>query len=1047
MVDSSKTFTPGQPVLFLAVGAGATAAVEQLPRAADELAVEIYGPFGFVSLAEPLEETGAAQVSLFGCEWISKVASPRAHTGYSETMALGAEKGLPAGIVRIIRELCLDQSLNAPAASARVAVASYFVIDLSCPHAVASGLELLDAVRQADPSLDVTGIALTGRTAQSKSGRQGPWFDALRTLLDALQPPEGESLLRRLYILDGQDTNGAWLQRPEEMHRQAAEFMLHHGVSPYRDHLRRSEVQRVSTEAGFASVCGSFACRTMRRDPVAVAEGLAEELARKDLVRLGEGSLDEAQMNEVAEEARSLAEQLGKLVNTKPAKVDEEAERILRSTFTRVCKGQPVLRLKWLLRKLESYLEQLVSGAVLVRGYERRCRAAAGVHQQQGSVYGRLGRCIQTPYSRWPDPTDPYGVVYVGGPNVRVTHPGSANAYCLGLFVLLAGAAMVPISALQWWLALLAGPVAVLGGLIMALPSRWTSHSRTAHEEDRPLPAGPSVTYRRKAPGLAVSVALTLALGGLALWLAGPFVLSEPFGWASVRLGQTGIVLAILTTLAMLAGLALVAAGGPYRRPRDAATEKEAPDMAPLPVTGWRFGGAVLAAGGWSVQMLLTRGLLPPASPLGWATCGGGLLLIVLGVAVARWPRQARRVLTWSAPVRPLHPTDVVTKKNQAQAAVAREVEQIITWCETLLRAGPSSRPEPARQWPPRRPVGCILDAVAGDWRKQLADHFHDDRRQQGLPGFAEEARRGETWADCLVRELRKPTGGLRRPAFLFALNVAREWLGSRPWAQVLKGLRPDPQSLDFLVTQCVAPHWPNPRGEPATDASVIAIGTDLWDLVAPLAHAARNHRLEPVAGYGQEMLTVVRIVQGLQHGWYNWRSLWQQREPYGYVDDPETNACLHELIRAAEELPGACRQDLAALGELKVRIAAEQFLAKTAVELTDVLEAASSQPDRIYQHVDACDDVIRKLLAGLREPEIGGGELPGPELSKAWDRYQQRCKDLFDAKRQREGGARGGRPSPPAADSMPPSSRPGMPPDRTAPRQPRLREQEPKDT
>ena len=215
-------------------------------------------------------DPGAGRVHLFTCQHISQVAVPREHTG-SRDLVRSEDGALVPEFIRLIRELCVDQSLGAPISTSRVTIGCYFLIDLSYPDVVLPALELLKELRTAGPFLDGTGIALSGRTAASGSADPKKWFDVLQAFLEGLQecvPEEKQAseerrataeraLLQRLYILDGQDTNGAWLQTPQEMHRQAAEFTVHHGASPYRHHLRRGERKQLRDILGSGSTGGA----------------------------------------------------------------------------------------------------------------------------------------------------------------------------------------------------------------------------------------------------------------------------------------------------------------------------------------------------------------------------------------------------------------------------------------------------------------------------------------------------------------------------------------------------------------------------------------------------------------------------------------------------------------------------------------------------------------------------------------------------------------------------------------------------------------------
>ena len=140
----------------------------------------------------------------------------------------------------------------------RTHIHAYVVIDLATPDIVPFTVQLVKLLRQAGPSIEMTGLALTGRTAETGTSPEPTWREPFGALLTDM---ENMHLLQRLYILDGEDTNGTWLRDLEQMYRIGAEFILHHGMSPYRHSLRRREKTRMSLNEPFLDFCGSAMCK------------------------------------------------------------------------------------------------------------------------------------------------------------------------------------------------------------------------------------------------------------------------------------------------------------------------------------------------------------------------------------------------------------------------------------------------------------------------------------------------------------------------------------------------------------------------------------------------------------------------------------------------------------------------------------------------------------------------------------------------------------------------------------------------------------------
>ena len=999
MVTQSRLVTPDQPILFLAVGPDAVKSVQHLPQVAEKLGVEVTGPFGYVALENPGESPPADQVTLFTCKSVSDL--PPADGDVPENLKTAAldEASVVPALLTITRGLRQDHPFRDSASAAKLSLGCYCLIDLSCPGVVSATLALLGAVRKAEPLIDVTGIALTGRTAKSEPVPLDVWSDSLEQLVDKLPRTNGVWLAQRLYILDGQDANERWLQDRQEMHRQAAEFMLHHGASPYRSHLRRSEVQQTSMAGSFLHVCGSFACVTLERDQVGIASAVGEELARAHLGDLATGALDKKQMDDLDAEAKSLARRLSKLACSDPTDVADEAKQTLQKTLARVCAKEPVLRLQCFLRSLKPCLEQLVAGASLVRRFERRYRAAERMDRERKSVYLPLRSCAGASYATWQNEDDPYSVTYVAGPTVRVTHPASPGWFIAGLAMLCLAVLTVVAPQVPWLWSIAAGPLAILGSAVMARPRKWSESERQLYARGERPPRGRAVAYRLKPPPWAVTSAAALAVGAAAAYLAVLRALSVPVAsWRGPM--EWNLIMPLLLCGAGL-GIGLVLMAMPGRLPRRASVAgvNEAPEMAPLPfgVTWWV--GAVLAAAGWVALTVLGSGMIVPQGVSGRIACGVAMLLLVVAVGLVRWPRQANAVLTQQVRARPRRPEPLPTLE-EAPAQLARQIDRILPWCESLLHMAADSRPETQHQWPASQPAGCILDIVAHDWRRQLVRAFHADRRDAKRPSLADEAKSGDKWAECLIKELEAPTVGLSHPAVLFATHAAREWWHRRQWAQRVKDLRPDNRALDSFVNRFVAPRWPSPRGEATSDASVIVLPRALCELLSNQVKDAPNHRLYPVDLREQEAVTAVRIVQGLEGGWPGGPSLDKVDRRAPIHHDREVGARIHDLIAAAEEIPRACREDMLALDDPRLARVASRMVDTAEGEIAEAVTALSLAPHDRAKGVDRCNEAIGKLVKRLgRLSGLSDDLLPGPKLADARRNYGQRLKDVFTTK------------------------------------------------
>jgi hypothetical protein len=140
---------------------------------------------------------------------------------------------------------------------------------------------------------------------------------------------------------------------------------------------------------------------------------------------------------------------------------------------------------------------------------------------------------------------------------------------------------------------------------------------------------------------------------------------------------------------------------------------------------------------------------------------------------------------------------------------------------------------------------------------------------------------------------LRDPHEGGGELTSLFALQAVKAWIESHTWAELLSFLNIDPARFGRLAGRLACVHWPTPRVDPDMNASVIAVGKPLWDVLAPkegkkpAAQEGRSDALNslrcsplsfsPSSGASLVLLdwdmrddkvVVLHGVQGLTQGW-----------------------------------------------------------------------------------------------------------------------------------------------------------------------------------
>ena len=859
--DRREETIPTRPVVFAGVGPCAIGTLAQLLQAAQDLRIRVAGPFGLVVATHP--DSG---ITVSDYQWLSdiKLSGPELEDGRGSQLT-GDDDALVSSFTSLIRRLRVDCPNIIPDSSPRVRVCAYSLIDLSDPRVVPASLRLARLLRIADPSLSITGLALTGRTAQSQADIKEPWFDAFRLLLERLQQ---ESPLQRLYVLDGRDTNNTWLQTIEQMQRLGAEFLLHHGLSPYRSHLRRNEKGRVTPEQDFLQVCGSFSCRTLRGDRAAVAQGVAARLAREDLADLDQGALSEDRADKMDEEARKLADRIAQIfhgngqtgpdgVDQPPGNRDDRADRnrrlrdAIESALTSVCAEQPVFSLRWFLKSFDALLEQLSMSSALTERVATRFRTFKVLTKQVLETYKPIRQWLAEPGTVW---DGRYAPRLNRVPLARVSRPASAWAYGLGLVVSAIGLGGVAVAAMGQGaiFALVGGVLAIGASAIMALPSGWVDQRRTVVGEDEKATDLKWHAYRREAP--AWSYWLTGVLLGSGLISVGWSLLWP--AWLGVESAESKL-LAVLSLLLLVLGLGLRAWPHEARRPADAAGRGEMPDLAGSPRWAWRAAALTCLAVAWIGLCWAGPDPMRVVGVWPWVGLGGGLLMILGGLGVGCWPWMGQGPLIHRTPRMPV-PLPTALAQPAHPSEMIEHVKRIESWRETLL-AEPRRRTTDGHPWPRPQPVGTVLDALVKGWDERLAALFRRHLQARPELSLADLARSPEYWAKCLTAELASPTVGLADPAYLLAINAVNRWMEDRPLDRLIAELGPDPHWFDQFMTRSLAPRWPPTRTEPHVDTGVLAVGEDLWDIVAPLAQAGGAHRLLRVRWQHPYTLVVIR--------------------------------------------------------------------------------------------------------------------------------------------------------------------------------------------
>jgi hypothetical protein len=901
------------PTLFVGVGPCAQETLRELSRLAQCLTAPIQGPFGLV-LADTQGE------GLFACEWAwaFDIQAPDVALLRERSEFIGRdEERLVVSLSSLVRRLHSIEPAADPAPGSRLRVSAYVAIDLSEDAAVASAVRLMRVLRRVDAAMDMTVLGLTARTAARGCVDDAQWFETWKLLLEQLQ--DG-LLAQRVYLLDGCNADKVWFERPEQLHRLGAEFLLYHGIT-CRGLLRQNERARTGAQEGLLNVCGSFGCRTIEADLSVVAERIAQRLAREDLLDLYQRTVPRGWFANLQEQARLLVDRIATICerayqakasasaggrDRTDACRSENAEiaDAIRKTIKQVCAREPLISLCLFFQDLRPRLARLLTRQRLWERARTRLLAAEAFHRQVENTYEPMRVWLSRPETRW---TDRFTPVQQEAPDVAVSRPAGRKSCVAGALFLAIGlvGAAAGIASHDRLLAAGAGLVSIAASVLMALPIGWTLHPRNQlcggqegdqDGEQRTRGRGqraalrpgssragevPPVSYRKGASGSIRLVSVALILVGLA-------GVTRPL-WPDAWTLTTRVWAVMLVALAGI-GLACVA-GCPNQRRPDQVRRDEAPGHAGPPVWWCPAVGLVCLALAWAVLCLVTPAQMAADAIGPWSALVAGLVLVAGGVGLGLFPRTGRLVLVDRVARVPQPLTGGIAHPVK-ERELPRSVVTLAAWVHRLtldpdqcLERFGATDGRPARE--------TLLDFLALDWESQLARAFRQAVEARAGKSLKTLALQPMLWAECIARQVQNPQEGGGELTTLFALQAVRAWIESHPLSELLSLLDVDLARFGGLVGRLAPPHWPTPRVDPDINVSVIAVGKPLWGVVAPLARrdgkkvGSEEGRNVPPSGLRtfvssssgislalldwdsrDDRIVVLRVVQGLTQGW-----------------------------------------------------------------------------------------------------------------------------------------------------------------------------------
>lgn len=860
------------PILFVSLGPCAENALRALSEMAKGMESPVQGPFGLLSV-DPL----GGEILASHWTWLSDFEIPASAQacGLSREGA-DSEEPLPAIVSSLVRQLRSTEPVADPASPGRVRLSSYVVIDLSVDEAVACGLRLMQVLRRADQGHDMVVLGLTARTATSGSEPEDAWFGRWKQLLALLQ---NEPLAQKLYLLDGRNAIGTWLDRPEQLHHLGAEFLFHHGLA-CRGALRQTERRRVSPKENILNICGSFGVRRITTDLVEVTERVAQRLAHEDLADLYQQPLSKDNRWHIEQGAQALVDEIQQIYDrtrrtdrstsgrTTAASGEcvlknEDVAKAIGKTVNHVCAHDPLVSLCYLLKCLHPKLRRLLTRYRLVEREKTRALVAQTLHRQEEQTYAPMRVWLARPDTKWVDRFTP-----TEGPASRVvvSRPPSKISYRAGLLFFVMGLAGIASGLFfqERAFVLGGGLLALAATVLMVLPTGWTEQTRAKVPEGREATATvPSVSYRRRVSFPARCAAVMLAVTGVAaivwsLW---------PGGWSSAMMLSAG-----LSALAAVVGLGILLSS-PVQIRRDQVKEREAPGHLCPPAWNWWVAGLLCLAGAWGILSLCASAPERVDTSIQWGSHLGGIVCLLAAVVLGRRPRAGSVRLMDRVPSVPEPLAGGITGPGADHDSI-REVGAITQWIgrltlepdECLLRGGAAET---------SRNHEVLFDLLATDWDRQLAKAFRKALKTRSHQSLHDLGFEPKAWASCVVGQLENPGTPGSDLAVVFASQVVRAWMDSLTPKELISCLDMDANRFSHLVARIVSANWPATRVEPDMSVGVVAMDKILWEALAPSIQAEGACAVIPIGENGSgDGISVLRFVQGLSQGWRGFPAL-----------------------------------------------------------------------------------------------------------------------------------------------------------------------------
>lgn len=893
-------------VLFVAAGELARKTLDALTDVADDLNVSIAGEFGFVGIRSG--DSGQPQVTVAD-EWPGPQPAksepeqplPLAADDVWQAGAIGSDEFPPndaptdpledevIGLLRRMRSVHTDAGIGR---RWETWFEVYVIVDLRQPNEVRAALKAANVILQETTRAELTGILITGRTEAVEDSRDNEWRDGLREVVQANDDPESREncLLHRAYLLDGVNTREEWIRDQNHLCHTAAEFIVHHGLSPYRDVLRQHERSRYSPKQPFREVLGSFACRTVSSTLECAPAAIADVLMDEDLAQSSQPSLSAEECVEIGKTARGFEAQIDDIFDKRDEMVEEQRRQSearddrklpfgrhgwnielvsgvldemiekLRTAIHRVCANDPRRRFLEFTRQLNKSAGRCRARARVLERRNERETVAYELRKKHRGKPKRTRSQIPPEYGIRVKPI-PGSRVKIGG---GLLVAGVILAFLLGewgLWPILVGVACMFAGVLVMDMPALAplrhrkvdssriGTTCVGEGYTEAI--EWKLYVPPDYPPQKPFRCRPPISHA------LLGIAL-LALGiGLVM-----YVIRFTPGFQPPLIPT--VIVAVATLIAVLALWQRKGRIG-YLRPEDREHDEEATDvlareggppvdrlefsvndypLAYFPRTlGLQrpvafvvlFGLLFWLIAAWPAGLrtddmdLFAMGRFPVAAEYAAWFARAGLLLFTVGLLMVFLPESEPVTCGKIDPQPPPLPVVDIEGRPRIGDQVDDTLRDLTSWLDRLLEATtPTPVPKEQLHWPGELPPKTFLDVIVNDWPRRIADQCR---------GFVEEAiGLPENWANCFVDRFRNRLRGSRlEPEHVdreIATRAVQQWfqgmLRRYTWGDLIRLLKPERTWLGRFFERSLAPMWPSTSRYVGLDQGVAVVDAKL---------------------------------------------------------------------------------------------------------------------------------------------------------------------------------------------------------------------------